>query len=95
MDCNYFSYHRPPKWVLENRNDEISGMINAYGPSFFEFSSNPKEIIYLADSQHKWTYGHPLDRLSSAKIQILTHPDEWTLNGDNDDNSTGHQPTAC
>lgn len=84
MDCNSFSYHRPPKWVLDNRNDEICGMINAYGRSFFEFSPNPKEIIYLADSQHKWTYGHPIDHLSSAKIQILTHPDEWTLNGDND-----------
>ncbi len=84
MDCNSFSYHRPPKWVLENRNDEICGMINAYGRSFFEFSPNPKEIIYLADSQHKWAYGHPLDHLSYAKIQILTHPDEWTLNGDND-----------
>ena len=84
MDCNSFSYHRPPKWVLEIRNNEISGMINAYGPSFFEFSPNPKEIIYLADSQHKWAYGYPLDHLSSAKIQILTHPDEWTLNGDND-----------
>ena len=84
MDCNIFSYHRPPKWVLENRDDEICGMINAYGKSFFEFSPNPKEIIYLADSQHKWTYGHPLEHISSGKLQILTHPDEWTHNGDSD-----------
>jgi len=82
IECNSFSYHRPPKWVLENRNDEICGMINAYGKSFFEFSPNPKNITYLADSQHKWTYGHPLDNLTSSKIQILTHPDEWTIDGD-------------
>lgn len=82
IECNKFSYHRPPKWVLENRNDEICGMINAYGKSFFEFSPNPKKITYLADSQHKWTYGHPLNNLISSQIQILTHPDEWTAGGD-------------
>jgi len=82
MDCNIFSCHRPPKWFLENRNDQINGLINAYGRSFFEFSSNPKDIIYLSDSQHKWSYGHPFNNLSCEKIQILCHPDEWTRSGD-------------
>jgi len=83
IDCKIFSYHRPPKWVLKNRNDELCGMINAYGDSFFEFSPMPEKIIYLADSQHKWTYGHPFKNSNSSKIQILAHPDEWTVDGDN------------
>jgi len=82
IDCNIFSYHRPPKWFLENRNDQINGLINAYGRSFFEYSSNPKEIIYLSDSQHKWAYGHPLDKNNFSKLQILLHPDEWSSKGD-------------
>ena len=36
-----FSYHRPPIWVLKNRHDKIEGLINMYGPSYFEFSQNP------------------------------------------------------
>ncbi len=82
MDCDIFSYHRPPKWFLENRDDQINGVMNAYGRSFFEFSSNPKDIKYLADSQHKWLYGHPNNSLNPQKIQILCHPDEWTKSGD-------------
>ena len=82
INCNIFSYHRPPRWVLENRDDQLCGMINAYGQSFFEFSPNPKNIIYMADSQHKWSYGHPIDNIRASKIQILTHPDEWTAEGD-------------
>lgn len=84
LECNIFSFHRPPSWILKNRDDYVDGMINVYGDSFFEFSDDPKNIKYIADSMHKWNYGHPVDYLSCKKIQILLHPDEWSINGSND-----------
>lgn len=82
LECTTFSFHRPPRWALEVRDDKIDGVINAYGPSFFEYSSAPKHIKYVADSQHKWAYGHPLDFKNQKKLQILLHPDEWSKMGD-------------
>lgn len=76
-----FAFHRPPKWVLENRNDIIEGLINVYGETFFEFSPDPSKIKYLADSMHRWNFGHPLDEHKFKKFQINTHPDEWTEKG--------------
>ena len=85
IDCDRFSFHRPPRWVLEKRSDTIDGLINAYGESFFEFSPNPSKIKYVADSQHKWSYGHPLEHVDKTKMQILVHPDEWTKSGEERD----------
>ena len=82
MDCLCFSFHRPPMWVLKIREDQICGMFNAYGPSFFELSSYPEDIKYVSDSKHDWSYGHPLEVGERRKLQILAHPDEWTENGD-------------
>jgi hypothetical protein len=82
LACESFSFHRPPMWALEIRKDNLFNMVNAYGPSFFEFSSQPKEIKYIADSRHEWAYGHPLEYEQESKIQILIHPDEWTEKGD-------------
>ncbi len=76
-----FAFHRPAKWVLENRSDIIDGMINIYGESFFEFSTTQKHIKYLADSMHRWNFGHPLENHKFEKFQINTHPDEWTNQG--------------
>lgn len=82
-----FSFHRPPHWVLKIREDHIHGLINAYGPSFFELSTSPTEIKYIADSAHKWSYGHPLRTMPFDKFQILLHPDEWsTAGGDTETN---------
>ena len=81
----YCSFHRPPKWTLENRNDELGGMISLYGESFFEFNADPKKIKYLADSMHKWNYGHPLEDYNFEKIQINIHPDHWTVIGHEDE----------
>lgn len=81
VSCTCFSFHRPPPWVLEIRKDKIGGLLNAYGPSFFEFSKDPIKIKYIADSKHQWSYGHPLDTYSHRKLQILIHPDEWTEHG--------------
>lgn len=83
LDCDRFSFHRPPRWVLENQEDEITGLINAYGKSFFEFSDQPQHIKYIADSKHRWSYGHPLDAYPQEKVQILIHPDEWSVSGGN------------
>ena len=87
LDCKSFSFHRPPKWVLEIRDDTLFGVKNAYGASYFEFSSCPQDIIYIADSGHKWNYGYPSDNLGKAKLQILIHPDEWCENGSTDEKS--------
>tara|TARA_B100000242_G_scaffold294387_1_gene277032 strand:- start:299 stop:1027 length:729 start_codon:yes stop_codon:yes gene_type:complete len=76
-----FSYHRPPRWVLEKRDDYIEGLINMYGKSFFELSDSPKNIKYLADSKHCFPYGNPIDNYDFKKIQILLHPDEWSNDG--------------
>lgn len=73
-----FSIHRPPEWTLRNRDDVICGMLNFYGGSFFEFHPKPKQIKYLADSQHCFKYGNPLDDFEHKKYQLLLHPDEWT-----------------
>lgn len=76
-----FSFHRPPARVLEFRQDRVAGMINAYGPSFFEYSRTPASIHYYADSRHSFDYGHPLDEPLRDKLQLLLHPDEWTEEG--------------
>lgn len=77
-----FSYHRPPLWSLRLDLDGKSPLINAYAPAFFELTGNgetPKNIKYMADSQHAWKYGHPLDfRDKYGKFQLLLHPDEWS-----------------
>jgi hypothetical protein len=72
-----FSVHRPKPWFLEIREDVIGSMINAYGPSFFEYVEQPKDIKYFADSTHQWNYGEPQFIDGVTKYQILTHPDEW------------------
>ena len=84
LQCEVFSFHRPPRWVLEMRDDFFCGALNAYGDSFFEFADNPLAIKYIADSMHRWNYGHPMDALNYPKIQILVHPDEWTDFGERD-----------
>jgi len=78
-----FSFHRPPKWALARREDYMNGMINAYGPSFFEFTLDcqPGNIKYFADSNHQWKYGYALDEFPHQQYQILLHPDEWSQAG--------------
>lgn len=76
-----FSFHRPPDWVLQIRKDFIGGLLNVYGPTFFEHTFSPLAVKYFADSRHAFNYGHPLDKHSFTKVQLLLHPDEWTDNG--------------
>lgn len=79
-----FSYHRPPRWVLELPRFHDDRIINAYDPLYFELTDNgapAQHIKYMADSQHQWHYGHPLEAHTHKKFQILLHPDEWTSVG--------------
>jgi len=87
MEISTFSFHRPKEWMLKVREDQIGGMLNQYGNSFFEFSNEPKNIRYVADSRHSWDYGHPLDFTDIDRLQILTHPDEWSINGLNEEDN--------
>jgi len=87
IKCDRFSYHRPPKWVLEDRSDDLLGIINTYGDSFFEYSPNPQSIKYMADSRHRFDYGHPLDTHDYKKFQLLFHPDEWSIEGGDEVNN--------
>ncbi|MDC3401432.1 hypothetical protein OA101_00035 [Alphaproteobacteria bacterium] len=41
LDVKTFSFHRPKSWILKDlRDDQLAGLINQYGKSFFEFSEN-------------------------------------------------------
>lgn len=78
-----FSTHRPSPWFLQARHDEISGMLNAYGPSFFEYTTDmhSRSVSFLTDSRRRWDYGHPLDHIKDNRVQLALHPDEWSVTG--------------
>jgi len=85
-----FSFHRPKKEYLE-LNLTIPNIINTYDKKYFHLTENLNNlnISYLADSQHKWNYGYPLNSnlKSINKLQLLTHPYSWTKEGlDNKEN---------
>lgn len=83
-----FAFHRP------NLNPEILGwyvqvnnLINCNGNKYFHYfiGKKPKDlnVTYLADSNHQWKYGHPveIDFNVIKKLQINTHPFSWTKKG--------------
>tara|TARA_B100001564_G_scaffold351843_1_gene358301 strand:- start:6952 stop:7704 length:753 start_codon:yes stop_codon:yes gene_type:complete len=88
IDIDIFSFHRPTKEQLACYL-EIEGCINAYGKQFFQYCNditldNKLEVTYLADSNHQWKYGHPLDVDFASgvnKLQLNTHPFSWTKYG--------------
>jgi hypothetical protein len=80
-----FAFHRPKKEYLKEYF-QLDGKINCYDKKFFHyFDKKPNKInvLYLADSNHEWKYGYPLDYDFSKvdKLQLLTHPYSWTVNG--------------
>ena len=82
LEIKTFSFHRPQQWMLAAlRDDFVGGLLNQYGNSFFEYDPAPTRVKYVADSRHGWDYGYPLDFVSSRQIQVLTHPDEWSEKG--------------
>jgi len=78
-----FSYHRPPKWTLKLDTSKFSELINAYSYPYFEFIENglPSKVKYIADSNHRWNYDHPLNIKNYRCFQLLIHPDEWSISG--------------
>ena len=85
FEIDRFAFHRPKKEYL-NCYVELDNKINCYDKKFFHFfESRPEslEILYLADSNHKWKYGYPLDFDFSKinKLQLLTHPFSWSDSG--------------
>ncbi len=88
-----FAFHRPKKEYLKNYIT-LKEKINCYDKKFFQyFDEKPDvlDVLYLADSNHQWKYGYPLDFNFSEinKLQLLTHPYSWTLNGG--DNYSNYQ----
>jgi len=85
FEIDRFAFHRPKKEYL-NCYVELDNRINCYDKKFFHFFENKPEsleILYLADSNHKWKYGYPLDFDFSKinKLQLLTHPFSWSDSG--------------
>jgi hypothetical protein len=72
------SFHRPAR-ALRGRPGLIAGRAHAYEPRFFS------QLVYYADSQGCWRFGHPLDdeRVHKARaLQLVTHPIWWFQEGE-------------
>ena len=86
FEIDRFSFHIPKKEYLKPYI-KIENKINCYDKLFFHYFDENKpnrlRVLYLADSNHQWKYGHPLDFDFSKikKLQLLTHPYSWTRNG--------------
>jgi hypothetical protein len=71
-----FSYHNPEiGGLIEIDDDEIAGLINAYGRTF------RTEYGYASDSNGYWRFD-PIEEVLRAgrheRLQVLTHPGWWT-----------------
>ena len=84
FNIDRFAFHRPnlkPEllgWYLK-----VPGLINCNGKKYFHYFLNkPNElnVTYLSDSNHKWSFGHPINLNFSKvkKLQLNTHPFSWT-----------------
>jgi len=88
FEIDRFAFHRPKKEYLKNYVI-LENKINCYDKKFFHYfdeKPNKVNVLYLADSNHEWKYGYPLDYDFSKinKLQLLTHPYSWTnIGGDN------------
>ena len=85
FEIDRFAFHRPKKEFLASYIN-LKDKINCYGKNFFHyFDEKPDklDVLYLADSNHEWKYGYPLefDFSKINKLQLLTHPFSWTENG--------------
>jgi len=85
FEVDRYAFHRPKQEQLAMYL-EIPGKINCYGKKYFHYFQGDKpdlNVIYLADSNHQWKYGHPvtIDFNSVSKLQLNTHPLSWTEHG--------------
>lgn len=83
---NKFSIHRPLRKHIENIIT-IPGYINMSDAKYFTYTENfdiyTLPVLYLADSNHDWKYGNPLeiDFSKINKMQLNCHPFSWTESG--------------
>jgi|TARA_R110000851_G_scaffold16386_3_gene53475 hypothetical protein len=85
FEVDRYAFHRPKQEQLAMYLD-IPGKINCYGELYFHYFEGEKpdlNVTYLADSNHKWKYGHPIttDFNAASKLQLNTHPFSWTERG--------------
>jgi len=85
FEIDRYAFHRPKQEQLAMYLD-IPGKINCYGKLYFHYfkGETPNlNVTYLADSNHKWKYGHPItiDFNNVNKLQLNTHPFSWTEAG--------------
>jgi hypothetical protein len=88
FEVDRYAFHRcGSNPEILKRYVEIPNKINCYDKKFFHYfkGDTPKKlrVYYLADSNHKWKYGYPLELNFNKvnKIQLLTHPYSWTEDG--------------
>ena len=89
FEVDRFAFHRcgsNPK--LLEKYVQVPNKINCYDKKFFHYfqGERPKKlnVHYLADSNHQWKYGHPINIDYDSypfRLQLLTHPYSWTENG--------------
>jgi len=88
FEVDRFAFHRcgSNPGILE-KYIVVPNKINCYAEEFFHYFQGEKpnelRVHYVADSNHKWKYGHPLDLDFSNvnNLQLLTHPYSWTEKG--------------
>ena len=89
FEVDRFAFHRCGSYPeLLEKYVEVPNKINCYAKEFFHYFKGTKpdkiHVHYLADSNHKWKYGHPMYVDYSTypfRMQLLIHPYSWTENG--------------
>ena len=88
FEVDRYAFHRcGSNPEILKRYVEIPNKINCYDKKFFHYfkGDTPKKlrVYYIADSNHKWKYGYPIELNFNKvnKIQLLTHPYSWTEDG--------------
>jgi hypothetical protein len=94
LPIDRFSFHRPSFQLLKAKI-KLKDLINTYDETYFQLYEQehtiPSQlsIYYFSDSEHRWKYGNPLEKLTSdvKKLQLLIHPYSWSEKGLNNDNN--------
>ena len=89
FEVDRFAFHRcGSNPQLLEKYVKVPNKINCYAEEFFHYfkEHNPEDfrVHYLADSNHKWKYGHPLHTDYTKypfRMQLLTHPYSWSVDG--------------
>ena len=88
FEVDRYAFHRcgSNPSILE-KYVQVPNKINCYAKEFFHYfdgnKPNDLRVHYLADSNHQWKYGYPIqfDFEKVRKLQLLIHPFSWTETG--------------